>query len=374
MISGTRESALVSVRFTLHLSFSIFHFAFRSFSLRSLYTHFTIARCPRRSTRSIFPSMTTRSALVVTILLLAALPISGGRPGPPQRHPPERRQANMLVLRFQDALAAERWQEALACCSEGLRTSASERPTPKDFFNDTLPIEHVLAQDFACWSCGTNFYGLFVTLSSPGVEPRVDWFWGLMPTPGGWVVDYPPVKLADYIVNRKRALQQRDERIDSIRRALEPQVRNVATRLTAVSERFTIGSPMLFRVELVNSGATPVHYMDTGVRHNALTVLNAKREPVPALPDPLQIQINKAELPAGASVMLGEKIDINKGRNINQPGKYSVQFDSPDVQVGQPVPSEEMGRFGETLPLTVFDFLSATNRFPSNILEIEVRP
>jgi len=280
----------------------------------------------------------------------------------------------MLMLRFQDALAAGQWQEALACCSERLRTNASLWPTPKDFFNDTLPIEHVLAQDFACWSCGTNFYGLFVTLSAPDVEPRVDWFWGLMPTPSGWVVDYPPVKLDDYIVNRKTALEQRDERIKSIRRALEPQVRNVATRLSAVSERFTIGSAMLFRVELVNSGPKPVHYMDTGVRYNALTVLNAKKEPVPARPDPLQIQINKAELAARASVTLGEKIDINKGRNINKPGKYFVQFDSSDVHVGQPVASEEMGRFGETLSLGVFDFLSATNRFPSNILEIDVRP
>jgi len=318
--------------------------------------------------------MTTRSAFVVTILLLAAFPISGGRPGPPQRHPPERRQANMLMLRFQDALAAERWQEALACCSERLRSSASAWPTPKDFFTDTMPIEHVLAQDFACWSCGTNFYGLFVTLSAPDVEPRVDWFYGLMPTLGGWVVDYPPVKLADHIVNRKTALQQRDERIKTIRRSLEPQVRNVTTRLTAVSERFTIGSPMLFRVEMVNSGPTPVHYMDTGVRCSALTVLNAKKEPVPAAPDPLQIRIDKAELAAGASVVLGEKIDINKGRNIDKPGKYFVQFDSSDVQVGQPLPSEEMGRFGETLSLSIFDFLSATNRFPSNIIEIEVRP
>jgi hypothetical protein len=280
----------------------------------------------------------------------------------------------MLMLRFQDALAAERWQEALACCSERLKTSAAAWPTLKEFFNDTLPIEHVLAQDFACWSCGTNFYGLFVTLSAPGVEPRVDWFWGLMPTPSGWVVDYPPAKMGDYVVNRRTALQQRDDRITSIRRSLEPQVRNVTTRLTAVSERFTVGSPMLFRVELVNSGATPVHYMDTGVRHNPLTVLNAKKEPVPALPDPLQIQVNKAELAAGASVVLGEKIDINSGRNIDKPGKYFVQFDSPEVQVGQPVPSEEMGRFGETLPATVFDFLSATNKLPSNIVEIEIQP
>jgi hypothetical protein len=84
--------------------------------------------------------------------------------------------------------------------------------------------------------------------------------------------------------------------------------------------------------------------------------------------------VGKAELRAGASVVLAEKIDIDGAREIAEPGKYFVQFDSVEVRVGQPVASEEMGRFGENMPVSVFDFLAATNKFPSNVIEIEVRP
>lgn len=312
--------------------------------------------------------------VLVAILLAGVIELAAGRPRPPQRHPPERRQANMLFLRFQDALAAERWQEVLSFCSDRVRASAAKWPAPKDFFKETMPIEAVLEMDFGCWSCGTNFYGLFVTLSEPGAEPRIDWHWGLVPTEGGWVVDFPPVKLTEYVVKKKAAFQERDERINQIRLSLEPKVRGVKTRITTVSDRFVIGSPMLFQVELLNSGPTSVHYMDLGVRHKSLTVLNEKKEPIPYVPQPLQIQVGKAELSAGSSVVLAEQIDINKGRQITGPGKYFVQFDSAEVQIGQPVPTEEMGRFGENLTMSVFDFLAATNKFPSNIIQIEVHP
>jgi hypothetical protein len=316
----------------------------------------------------------TFSLVVAATALVVGLDLSAGRPGPPQRHPPGRRQANMLMLRFQDALAEGRWDEALSFCSARVRARAAEWPAPKDFFADTMPIEHVLAQDFACWSCGTNFYGMFVTLSEPGAAPRIDWYWGLAPSEQGWVVDYPPAKITDYLVSKKAALEQRDQRIKQIRQSLAPKVQKVTTRLTPVTERFVIGSPMLFRLELVNSGPAPVHYMDMGVRYKPLTVVNEKKESIPYVPQPLQIQVNKKELVAGASVVLADKIDINGGGEIRRPGKYFVQFDSPEVEVGQPVPGEEWGRFGETLSLSVFDFLSATNKFPSNIVEIEVHP
>jgi hypothetical protein len=319
-------------------------------------------------------SIVTLFLVFVVMIFSALLNAAGKGLGLPHRHPPERRQANMLMLRFQEALAAERWQEALSLCSGRVRGIAAKWPTPKDFFAETVPIEHVLPQDFACWSCGTNFYGLFVTLSEPDVEPRIDWHWGFAPTEHGWVVDYPPVKLAEYVVNKKASFQQRDERIKEIRRSLEPKVQGVKTRLTPVSERFAIGSPMLFRVELVNSGPTPVHYMDMGVRYKPLTVVNEKKEPVPYVEQPMQIRVQKMEVSAGASVVLADRIDINANAEIRKPGKYFVQFDSPDVRVGQPVASESMGRFGETLSIAVFDFLGATNKFPSNVIAIEVQP
>lgn len=315
-----------------------------------------------------------RGLCLLEMLLLSALDVSGGKPGLPQRHPPGRRQANMLMLRFQDALASERWQEALALCSERLRTSAQKRPTAKDFFTETMPIELVLAQDFGCWSCATNFYGMFVTLSEPGLEPRMDWYWALVPTENGWAIDYPPVNMDAYVLQKKAAIQERDERIKQIRQSLEPKVQGVKTRLTPVSDRFIIGKPMLFRVELVNAGPSPVHYMDSGVRHKSLTVLNENRETIPHTPQPMQIAVAKKELAPNTSIVLAEGIDITQGRAPIKPGRYFVQFNSADVQIGEPVPLQEMGRFGENMPMTVFDFLPATNSFPSNIVPIEVPP
>ena len=314
------------------------------------------------------------SSLVVMVVIVAgALRLLGGHPGPARRLPAEQRQANMLMLRFQDALAAERWQEALGLCSDRVRASAAEFPTPKAFFSTTMPIENVLAERFGCWSCGTNFYGLFVTLSEPGAEPRIDWYWGLVPAGGGWVVDYPPAELGAYVAKKRAAFHERDERIKQIRQSLRPKVRQVETRLTPLSERFVIGSPMLLRLELVNSGETSIHYIDQGVRFKPLNVLNDRKEPILYLPKPAQIMLGKAELAAGSLAVLAEKIDINQDHEISKAGKYFVQFDSADLQIGQPLPHEEFGRFGENLSMSVSDFLPATNKFPSNIIEIQVQ-
>ena len=131
---------------------------------------------------------------------------------------------------------------------------------------------------------------------------------------------------------------------------------------------------MLFRLELVNSGGTALHYLDLGVQHKPLTVLNDAQQPVQFKLQPLQIQVHHAELGAGSAVVLAEQIDINRGREIVRPGKYSVRFDSGDLQIGQPIPFQESGRFGENLPLAMGDFLPATNKFSSNVIEFEVHP
>ena len=236
-----------------------------------------------------------------------------------------------------------------------------------------MPMEHVLAQDFGCWCCATNFYGLVLSISEPGTTPLIQWYWAIVGTNGGWFIDYPSIKLDEYIAKRKAAIEERDDRVRRIQQALEPRIKSVKTRLTAVSNRFVIGQPMLFRLELVNSGQTSVHYMDKGLRHQALTVLNEKSEPIPhAMPTPLQMLVRTAELAAGSSFILVDMIDINQHHEITKPGKYFVQFNSTELEVGQPLPHQEVDDFGENLPLGIFNFLPATNKFPSNVIEIEV--
>ena len=82
-----------------------------------------------------------------------ALQVFGGHPfWPPRKHSAEYRQANMLFLRLQDALAAEQWEEALSFCSDRVRAKAAEWPSPEAFFKETLPIGLLLARDFGYYT------------------------------------------------------------------------------------------------------------------------------------------------------------------------------------------------------------------------------
>jgi hypothetical protein len=316
------------------------------------------------------------SILAVTAALLcSSLDISAGKPGPPRRNSPERRQANMLFLRFQDALAAGRWEEALSYCSKRIKASAASSASPKQFFTDTMPIEHVLAKDFGCWAEGERFYGMFATLSEPDVTPRLDWYWGFDRTATGWEVDYPPVKLDDYLARKKAALQERDERSRAIRASLEPKARGLATRLTPVSDRFVVGQPMLFRLELVNSGPTVIHYHDYGVRFARWLVSNERKETSGHGGVIGQIGVVTGKLAPNSSVVLAEKFDLNLHHSITNSGRYQVWFASREVAIGEPITSfpREPDRFGEDLSISgVFGLLTLTNQFPSNPVEIEV--
>src|SRR6185436_1453856 len=90
--------------------------------------------------------------IALATMCAIALRVFGGHPmWPPRKHSPEYRQASMLFLRFQDALAGERWEEALSLCSDRVRAKATEWPSPKAFLTETMPIDLLLAQDFGYW-------------------------------------------------------------------------------------------------------------------------------------------------------------------------------------------------------------------------------
>jgi hypothetical protein len=328
--------------------------------------------------------------VALAALLAGALQVFAGHPPwPPRQHSAEYRQANMLFLRFQDALAAERWPEALALCSDRVRAKAAQWPSPKAFFNDTIPTRLLLAQDFGFWTLRCDqpggfdwtdkatLYALVVNLTEPESQPALQWFWTISATNHAWVVDYPPVKMEDYVARKKAALQEREDKIKQIRLSLQPRLEGLKTHLVPVNQRFIIGSPMLFRVELTNAGKTAADYMDSGVAYAPLTVLDDKGQPLPCVEIPGQIAVRKGEVASGASVVLADQIDLNQHYAFTKPGKYAVQFSGAKLEIGQPLSTPFGGShelFGENdnEVTAVFDFLAVTNRFPSEPVKIEV--
>lgn len=314
-------------------------------------------------------------------LLLVVFSLSGifhshaGKPLPAHRKPQGRRDANMVLLQFQNALAANRWNEALSLCSAEVQRHAKTWPSTEDFFKDTMPIEHVLARDFGCWSCGEKFYGMFETISAYGEQPRIDWYWGIADAgDGNWVVDHPPVLLTEYVVQRKALLQAHDDNAAALRHVLDSKVPFISTRLVSLTNSFVIGQPMLFRVELTNGGPTDVYYMEGGLNHYGLVVRDGRRNTaLTNTAGPVQVGVQTKCLPAHSAVVLAEALDITRNHRIIEPGRYSVQFDGSTLSVGERVPREDMDRFGRTLGIALFDLFAATNKFSSNAVEIHVR-
>lgn len=334
-----------------------------------------------------------RLVLLVLAIGLSAgsLRMFGGRPSwPPPKHSAEYRQANLLFLQFQEALGTARWEDALALCSERVRKSAAEYPSAKAFFNETMPVDLLLAQTFGYWTLRSSaplkddgspvdkadFYGLFVPLTAPGTNPVLQWHWGISQTNNKWVVDYPPVKLQEYVAKKKAAIQERDNHLAEIRRTLETKVKGITTRVVPLSERFVVGAPMLFRVEVTNAGESAVDYVDSGVAHSPLKVLNEQGQPLPATELNLQIMVRKGRLAPGATAALADKIDLNDRYTITNPGKYVVQFSGTNFQLGQTLQSftgETPGLFGEkSESMAAIEFVGVTNRFPSEPITIEV--
>jgi hypothetical protein len=233
----------------------------------------------------------------------------------------------------------------------------------------------VLARDFGCWSCGDKFYGMFETISAYDEQPRIDWYWGIAHAENGkWVVDYPPVLLTEYIVQRKALIKARDDKVAELRRSLDLKMPFISTRLVPLTNRFVVGQPMRFRVELTNAGPTSVHYMDGGLSHYGLVVRDERHGIVLTnTAGPSQIGVRTTELLAHSAVTLADALDVTLNHRIIEPGKYSVQFDGSTLEVGERVPREDVDRFGRTVRITWHDLFAATNKFPSNVVKIDVR-
>lgn len=283
----------------------------------------------------------------------------------------------MVLLQFQNALAADHWNDALLLCSEDVQSQAKTWPSAEKFFKDTMPIEQVLARgDFGCWSCGDRFYGMFETISAYDEQPRIDWYWAIaLAGNGKWVVDYPPVLMTDYVRQRKALLQARDDKIAAFRHALETKTPFLSTRLVPLTNKFAVGQPMRFRVELTNAGPTEVYYQDGGLAYYGLAVRDEHNLVLTNTLGPAQIGVQTQELPAHSAVVLAEALDISQNHRIAEPGRYAVQFDGSTLEIGERVPVElDTDRFGRTLGVGSFDGLfRATNKFPSNVVKIEVR-
>jgi hypothetical protein len=282
--------------------------------------------------------------------------------------------AGIAVMRFEKMLDAQKWDEALEICSDRVRAGAAKWPSVEVFFRETVPLDRMLAYpQFAYFReqhGGTlHRYGMFIALTPPIVEPRVDWIWSVETAGTRWSIDFEPkpIVLDELIAEKKAELAKRQERMAEVRKAVEPKLRGVKTQLTAVNERFDIGASMIFRLELMNFGDQPIHFRDSGCSYESLVLMNDKHEPIPFDGTAAMIQERTGELAAKATTVLAGEINLAKQFNITKPGKYFVQFSGLPLSIGEPMTVPKNAERDEYQM-----FVSGGSQFPSNILEIEV--
>jgi hypothetical protein len=106
-----------------------------------------------------------------------------------------------------------------------------------------------------------------------------------------------------------------------------------------------------------------------------LKVFDEQKDPVAYHEKPAQIPVNAQKIAPDSSAVLAAGIDLAEWYSITRPGRYFVQFDGSDLEIGKqmPIPISGPGLFGENeTAWWPHDFVSSTTKLPSNTVEIEI--
>lgn len=338
--------------------------------------------------------MVNRKTSVLFIALVISL-LSGCKKKASVSQPPQRRhqetaggksggqlalaeEARTVILKFQQALQESAWEKALSYCSKSVKAKAKEYESVEAFFKAVVPIETIVQtrrfRFYPVKGSTDKFYYVFdwsFHTSDPDMEHRIGWQPFIYKTDVGWTIDFRTTPLKEWIEQYKQdALwsRQRAKEREAERKAFEPKLKAVKakTRLTLVSKEFVLGRPMLFRLELVNQGEEEFLYDHQQVAVNAsMTITDENGKRVSYIAGPVQTLGWYKPIKPGESVVLFDDLDIAKQYDIKKPGRYKVQFNGNGLQIGITTGEEQ------------FDpdnFIGIAEKFPSNTVEINVRP
>lgn len=323
--------------------------------------------------------------VLVRMVLAFAIPwwAAGDAPAQPPASSPTTRQVGKQGERralppaaiaaldmFRQALREADWGTAVSCCTAATRARARGYPSEAEYLRDCVPIEALLAES-SYRSCGGKVeliddkqepvrLDFFLRLPQPSGEETVSWPWSLERTAGAWLVDLPEVSVAEWTKQDIARQRRQKEEADAKWKRLEPKLTGLRTQLIALQDEYRLGQPMPFRLELVNAGPYELSYDKQQVAVNAhMTITFEDGRTVPYTAGPVQTQGAPRAIRAGETAVLFDALDIAKQYDLTKPGNYRVQFNGHGLEVG-----DALG----------VDNGLARQRFPSNTVEIDVKP
>src|SRR5205814_5580896 len=136
-----------------------------------------------------------------------------------------------------------------------------------------------------------------------------------------------PRALADVIESEIARLKQESEDTRRSRAVADHAITRVKTQLTSLNKSYTVGQPMLFRLELVNECDFALVYTAGRVAvDGCLNISDANGRPVIFTGRPVQTAIRYKRIESGNAVVLFDNLDLGRLYDLSKPGRYRVRF------------------------------------------------
>lgn len=284
-------------------------------------------------------------------------------------------EGNEVFTKFQKTIKDSKWNEALEYCSDKVNAKARDYNSPKTFFEATLPIEKITAlKKFEIWGWSEDKqYYCEIPIKDPNYKWPLHWQLEVCKQENTWVMEFPtkPLKiwLKDAVLTSK--VVNRELKVD-----WEKVRTGYGYILTPLAERFAIGRPMEFRIEMKNISNESLPYMKKPMTVNGPMIITGPNgEKIEYLAGPCQIGEATDFTEPNEIVLLADNYDAGNDYRIVRPGKYAFQFrgdygvlsNKVEIEVGNGKLSDIDIIIEKLKPILPADWEFARNRFDKNI-------
>jgi len=232
---------------------------------------------------------------------------------------------------FQQALRGSDWDQALSLCTQAVQDAARGHDSAEVFFRSVVPVRDVVSRDFRPHMSSSRD-GKTTRMSDAvylyaGEDHRgVRWTWGLIRASQTWQVDFEPITLERSIKKERVKREFREEHSRTEKEAFDRAIRYV---LIPIGDEFTLGEPMLFRLEMRNVGDVPIAFYRCEVMvDDPLIVTGPNGQTLQYVDTWYQRAMRSDAILPGETIVLVDGYDVTSQYRILKPGVYTFQFKS----------------------------------------------
>jgi hypothetical protein len=244
-----------------------------------------------------------------------------------------------VLLRFQRALQEQNWQAALSLCSENIQKKAKEGKSPEEFLKAYLPIDDLVkmtelpTRGYSGTLEKISNINLDISISSSKTdnEAPVSWKWSLVrDDENKWLVDFKVLPI-DILVQKERLIRKFINAESNVRAANTAKFnQGIKFNLVPISEKYVIGQPMLFKVEMINTSDEPISFTTAGptaiMTSNPMYITGPEKEEIDYIYPSVQIGVGSDVILPKETIVLVDSYDVTSQYFINKPGQYAFQF------------------------------------------------